>query len=78
MPSRTMAQDAAIEFVLDLQTRRGEVIWAKKTDGTPWSYALLTGSSSISHSLRCDEGGVDSEILVDVLDELCQLLSCLD
>ena len=45
--------DAAIEFVLDLQTHRGEVIWARKADGTPWSYALLTGSSSISHSLAC-------------------------
>jgi hypothetical protein len=45
--------DRAIEFVLDLQTRRGEVIWARKSDGTPWSYALLTGSSSIAHSLAC-------------------------
>lgn len=45
--------DAAIEFVLDLQTKRGEVIWARKADGMPWSYALLTGSSSISHSLAC-------------------------
>ena len=45
--------DAAVEFVLDMQTRRGEVIWAKRPDGSPWSYALLTGSSSISHSLRC-------------------------
>jgi hypothetical protein len=45
--------DAAVEFVLDLQTRRGEIIWAKKADGMPWSYALLTGSSSISHSLTC-------------------------
>ncbi len=45
--------DRAIEFVLDLQTKRGEVIWARRPDGTPWSYALLTGSSSISHSLRC-------------------------
>ncbi len=43
----------AIEFVIDLQTRRGEVIWARRPDGTPWSYALLTGSSSISHSLGC-------------------------
>ena len=43
----------AMEFVLDLQTKRGEIIWARKTDGIPWSYALLTGSSSISHSLRC-------------------------
>jgi hypothetical protein len=43
----------AIDFVLDLQTRRGEVIWARRPDGTPWSYALLTGSSSISHSILC-------------------------
>jgi hypothetical protein len=39
--------------VLDLQTRRGEIIWARHADGTPWSFALLTGSSSICHSLRC-------------------------
>lgn len=45
--------DKATEFVLDLQTKRGEVIWARHQDGRPWSYALLTGSSSISHSLRC-------------------------
>src|SRR4029077_4436724 len=40
-------------FVLDLQTPRGEIIWARHVDGTPWSYALLTGSSSTCHSLRC-------------------------
>ncbi|MFW2383237.1 MAG: prenyltransferase [Acidimicrobiales bacterium] len=45
--------EPAIEFVLELQTKRGEVIWARRPDGTPWSYALLTGSSSINHSLRC-------------------------
>ncbi|MBK9180349.1 MAG: prenyltransferase [Acidimicrobiales bacterium] len=45
--------DRAIEFVLDLQTPRGEIIWARHADGTPWSFALLTGSSSIAHSLRC-------------------------
>jgi hypothetical protein len=45
--------ESAIDFVLDLQTPRGEVRWARHPDGTPWSYALLTGSSSISHSLRC-------------------------
>ena len=28
--------------------RGGEIIWARHTDGTPWSYALLTGSSSIA------------------------------
>ncbi|HKY16930.1 MAG TPA: prenyltransferase/squalene oxidase repeat-containing protein, partial [Microthrixaceae bacterium] len=45
--------EAAIEFVLDLQTPRGEILWARHADGTPWSFALLTGSSSICHSLRC-------------------------
>lgn len=45
--------DAAIGFVLDLQTPRGEILWARHADGTPWTFALLTGSSSICHSLRC-------------------------
>jgi hypothetical protein len=45
--------ERAIEFVLDLQTPRGEIIWARHADGTPWSFALLTGSSSACHSLRC-------------------------
>ncbi|MBI2708909.1 MAG: prenyltransferase [Actinobacteria bacterium] len=45
--------DRAVGFVLSLQTERGEVLWARHADGTPWSFALLTGSSSICHSLRC-------------------------
>jgi hypothetical protein len=45
--------EKALDFVLELQTPRGEVIWARHADGTPWSFALLTGSSSICHSLRC-------------------------
>jgi hypothetical protein len=45
--------EAAVDFVLDLQTPRGEILWARHSDGTPWPYALLTGSSSVSHSLRC-------------------------
>lgn len=45
--------ERAVEFVLELQTDRGEILWARHADGTPWSFALLTGSSSICHSLRC-------------------------
>lgn len=45
--------EKAMDFVLDLQTPRGEILWARHADGTPWSFALLTGSSSICHSLRC-------------------------
>jgi hypothetical protein len=45
--------EPAIEFVLGLQTPRGEIRWARHADGTPWSFALLTGCASICHSLRC-------------------------
>lgn len=42
----------AVNFVLDLQTQRGEIVWARHKDGIPWSFALLTGSSSVHHSLK--------------------------
>jgi hypothetical protein len=45
--------ERALDFVLGLQTDRGEILWARHGDGTPWTFALLTGCSSISHSLRC-------------------------
>jgi hypothetical protein len=44
---------AAIEFAIGLQTPRGEIIWRRKADGTPDTYALLTGNSSMYQSLRC-------------------------
>jgi hypothetical protein len=43
----------AVDWVLDLQVPRGEIVWAREVDSMPWSYALLTGSSSIAHSLGC-------------------------
>ena len=42
-----------IEFALGLQRPRGEIIWQRLADGTPAGYALLTGSSSMHHALRC-------------------------
>ena len=45
--------ERAIDFVLELQQPRGEILWARHADGTPWPFALLTGSSSIHHSVRC-------------------------
>jgi hypothetical protein len=54
---------AAIDWVLDLQTPRGEIVWAREVDSLPWSYALLTGSSSIAHSLGC------AVALAELLDE---------
>jgi len=45
--------DRALEWVLSLRRRDGTILWACEPDARPWSYALLTGSSSIMHSLRC-------------------------
>ncbi|HEX9063602.1 MAG TPA: prenyltransferase [Streptosporangiaceae bacterium] len=44
---------AAVDFVLGLQTPRGEIIWRRAADGTPDSYALLAGSASMYSALRC-------------------------
>jgi hypothetical protein len=45
--------ERAIEFVLKLQTRHGEIHWAVKACGTPKEDALVTGCSSIYKSLEC-------------------------
>lgn len=72
--------DRAIDFVLGLQKPRGEVIWAQRANGEPWSYALLTGSSSISHSLLCaqrvaDELGFDRSHWVEARDRLVDVIA---
>ncbi|MCP9959173.1 MULTISPECIES: hypothetical protein [Streptomyces] len=44
---------AAVGFVLALQQPGGQIGWKREADGTPVTDALLTGSSSIHHALRC-------------------------
>jgi len=44
---------SALDFVLDLQAPGGQIRWARGLDGRPAEEALLTGCSSIYHSLRC-------------------------
>ncbi|MFF0445104.1 prenyltransferase/squalene oxidase repeat-containing protein [Streptomyces sp. NPDC004609] len=44
---------AAIAFVLRLQQPGGQIGWKREADGRPVNDALLTGSSSIHHALRC-------------------------
>jgi hypothetical protein len=44
--------EKAIDFILELQEPRGEILWARHADGTPWPFALVTGSSSMLHSIR--------------------------
>jgi hypothetical protein len=43
----------AIDFVLDMQTPSGEIMWARDEDGNAWPAGLVTSSSCIALSLRC-------------------------
>ena len=45
--------DAAIAFVLSLQSAQGEIDWAVDGSGKPKGDALITGCSSIHKSLEC-------------------------
>ena len=45
--------ERAVAFVLRWQLDDGTVRWSLDAHGRPEGYALLTGSSSIFHSLRC-------------------------
>ena len=45
--------ERALEFVLSLRRDDGVALWAIEPDDRPWDYALLTGTSSIQHALRC-------------------------
>jgi hypothetical protein len=43
----------AIEWVLTLQTQRGEFAWERDASGAPGEFALLSGCASIYQGLRC-------------------------
>jgi hypothetical protein len=45
--------ERAMEWVLGMRKADGTILWAETDSGRPWDYALLTGSSSIAHALRC-------------------------
>ena len=66
---------AAVGWVLELQTPRGEVAWERDVAGQPGEFALLSGCSSILQGLRCalaladlaDEPQPDWELSADLL-----------
>ncbi len=72
--------ERAVDFVFELQQPRGEVIWARHADGTPWSIALLTGSSTMYHSTRAAlavarELGIDREDWTERILRLGQVVA---
>jgi hypothetical protein len=44
---------AGVEFALRLQSAGGEIIWRRRDDGSPDTYALLAGCASMYQGLRC-------------------------
>lgn len=47
------AVDRALSWVMSMRRPDGLPLWACEVDRRPWSYALLSGSSSIQHALGC-------------------------
>lgn len=45
--------ERAVDWVLGMRRPDGTVLWACEEFDRPWDYALLTGSASIAHALRC-------------------------
>jgi hypothetical protein len=54
------AVEAGVDFVLRWQRPDGSIRWSLDPAGRPEGYALLTGSSSIYHSLRCAIAGAEA------------------
>ena len=74
--------ERALDFVLSLRRDDGLVLWATEADGLRrWDYALLTGSSSIQHALRCGAAvglatGSPRSDWVEAADVMCSLIAC--
>jgi hypothetical protein len=67
---------AALEWVLGLRKDNGTILWAREVDSQPWDYALLTGSSSIRHALRC--GAMLAALLDDHADRYLRAADAID
>ena len=72
--------ERALEWVLTMRRSDGTILWAEEIDDRPWDYALLTGSSSIRHSLRCGVAlatvlGVDQPVWTAAADRLDVLIN---
>ncbi|MFT7475924.1 MAG: hypothetical protein ACI81L_002870 [Verrucomicrobiales bacterium] len=71
--------EKAIDWIFELQQERGEILWARHGDGTPWSFALLTGSSSMYLSSRAALAlsrivGADRSDWIERIDRLGEVL----
>ncbi len=73
--------ERALEWVLSLRRFDGLALWAIEPDARPWEYALLTGTCSIQHALRCGASvgfatGSPRPDWVDAADVMCTVAAC--
>lgn len=71
--------ERALDWVLSLRRRDGLPLWAVEPDTRPWKYALLTGSASIQHALRCGaalgaELGENCDHWIAAADVMCAII----
>jgi hypothetical protein len=72
--------ERALDWVLGLRREDGLVLWAIEPHDRPWDYALLTGSASIQHALRCGAAvglavGTPRPDWVEAADVMCTLIA---
>ena len=72
--------ERALDWVLSLRRPDGLVLWAIEPDEQPWDYALLTGSCSIQHALRCGAAvglatGSARPDWVEAADVMCSVIA---
>ena len=72
--------NAALSWVLAQRRSDGLVLWAVEEDDCPWDYALLTGTSSIQHALRCGAVlanfcGEDAREWMHAADHMCDAIN---
>jgi hypothetical protein len=71
----------ALDWVLSLRRYDGLALWAIEPDDRPWDYALLTGTCSIQHALRCGAAvgfatGSPRPDWVEAADVMCSVVAC--
>jgi hypothetical protein len=73
--------ERALDWVLSLRRYDGLALWAVEPDDHPWDYALLTGTCSIQHALRCGASvgfatGSPRPDWVEAADIMCTIAAC--
>jgi hypothetical protein len=73
--------ERALDWVLAHRRHDRTILWAVEPNERPWDYALLTGTCSIQHALRCGAAvgyatGSPRPDWVEAADVMCTVVAC--